>query len=451
MYLPFSFFMPCPEPPMGISHVGSFPVWCGGSLIIFQLFICRNLALNRMFLFYLRGRHVLHLGDIYTPHMIVHPICLYASCTFGSPHVQTTPICPPCSLCASICSRGICMWNEDGGHLYAPIHSNTPICLDASYVWHPPHVYMPLMFSCTSVCAQGYLHVIWGIHPICWGLGGISTSVRHFGVCQYIHCCQSVGCFLLDWLLGCLLCFMLYISCSSLCLKSLLPWLWLLLFWWLWWLVVGHLSHQLHGSFFDRVSCNIGSAWCSSATTVDTKVSWRCYWLCLCATAATSIFDASSGLCQLCHGLSTGRFLFQSWATHCFVYYMFGPCFGVCFLLSGAILDAIFTPGAQPLGFAPLQPLELTCGRHMSNLVMVIGPHQVCTVWLLHPLPWVGGAFCSISCSPAIPSIWWDIQLWGLGTESPDPPAFLAWWGGIFFSRFGSIWWHGWLWICNGH
>ena len=33
MYLPF--FMSCPEPPMGISGVGSFPVWSGGSLIIF--------------------------------------------------------------------------------------------------------------------------------------------------------------------------------------------------------------------------------------------------------------------------------------------------------------------------------------------------------------------------------------------------------------------------------
>ena len=32
MYLPFCFFfMPCLEPPMGMSGVGSFPVWSGGS------------------------------------------------------------------------------------------------------------------------------------------------------------------------------------------------------------------------------------------------------------------------------------------------------------------------------------------------------------------------------------------------------------------------------------
>ena len=35
MYLPFCFFMSCPELPIGISGVGSFPVWSGGSLNIF--------------------------------------------------------------------------------------------------------------------------------------------------------------------------------------------------------------------------------------------------------------------------------------------------------------------------------------------------------------------------------------------------------------------------------
>ena len=44
-----SFFMSCPEPPMGISGVGSFPVWSEGSLIIFQFLRCRNSALNRGF------------------------------------------------------------------------------------------------------------------------------------------------------------------------------------------------------------------------------------------------------------------------------------------------------------------------------------------------------------------------------------------------------------------
>ena len=34
MYLSFTFFISCPEPPMGMSGVGSFPIWFGSSLNI---------------------------------------------------------------------------------------------------------------------------------------------------------------------------------------------------------------------------------------------------------------------------------------------------------------------------------------------------------------------------------------------------------------------------------
>ena len=77
----------------------------------------------------------------------------------------------------------------------------------------------------------------------------------------------------------------------------------------------------------------------------------------LCAMAANSIFNASSSLCQLCCGFSTGRFLFQSWASHHFVSYIcFGVCSGVCFLLLGAELDAIFSYGGSTIRVAPWQP-----------------------------------------------------------------------------------------------
>ena len=76
-----------------------------------------------------------------------------------------------------------------------------------------------------------------------------------------------------------------------------------------------------------------------------------------------------------------------------------------------------------------------TLGRHLCLLLMVCGPHQECTEWLLIPLHEVGGALSySFICPPAIPSIWWGIQLWRLGRESPDPYVFLTWWGrGIFY------------------
>ena len=66
------------------------------------------------------------------------------------------------------------------------------------------------------------------------------------------------------------------------------------------------------GSFSDRVSSKLGSAWHGLTTTLDAERLWRCSWLSFCATAANSIFNASSSLCQLCYGFSTGRFLFQS-------------------------------------------------------------------------------------------------------------------------------------------
>ena len=76
------------------------------------------------------------------------------------------------------------------------------------------------------------------------------------------------------------------------------------------WPVISVISHS--GSFPDRVSSKLGSAWHGSTTTLDAERLWRCSWLSFCATAANSLFNASPGLCQLCYGFSTGRFLFQS-------------------------------------------------------------------------------------------------------------------------------------------
>ena len=108
--------------------------------------------------------------------------------------------------------------------------------------------------------------------------------------------------------------------------------------------------------------------------------------------------------------------------------------------------------GVQPLGFAPLQPFGVYLWQphawpgdgHQSTP----GIHRVAA-----PSTTLSGeAFCySVCCFPTIPSILWGIQPWGLGSESPDPSAFPTWWGGVFFSRFGAIRWHSWLWICDGH
>ena len=128
-------------------------------------------------------------------------------------------------------------------------------------------------------------------------------------------------------------------------------------------------------------------------------------------TAATSVSDASSGLCQLCHGSPTCRFLFQSLASHHFIYvFVSVQVYASAFRCHTGCYIHLW--GLNCWGLHYCSHLELTHGRHMCNLVMAIGPHQECTKWLLPPLLWVGGSFCySISCPPAIPTIWWGIQL----------------------------------------
>ena len=88
---------------MGISGVGSFPVWSGGSLIFFQLFRCRNLALNRVFSYFLVAGMFLYLWGVWMLPMFVHPLYVCTPhmlvCPQGCAH---TPIYPhiPLHLCS---------------------------------------------------------------------------------------------------------------------------------------------------------------------------------------------------------------------------------------------------------------------------------------------------------------------------------------------------------------
>ena len=120
MYLPF--FMPYPEPPMGISIVGSFPVQFGGSLIIFQLSRCRNLALNRVFLLptFEAGMGVVSLRGC-LPHTFRHPHMFGCPLYVLTPlHICVPPMLAPLYICVflevSACDMGI------GTSMY-------PICL----------------------------------------------------------------------------------------------------------------------------------------------------------------------------------------------------------------------------------------------------------------------------------------------------------------------------------
>ena len=116
MYLSFSFLMSCPEPPMGISSVGSFPVLSGGSLIIFQLFRCRNLALNRFF--YIRGRHGgVSLGVSVHPHTSVHHLYVHMPLYLWMPPYICMPPYPLYICMFSLCSPYVIVTWEASVHL----------------------------------------------------------------------------------------------------------------------------------------------------------------------------------------------------------------------------------------------------------------------------------------------------------------------------------------------
>ena len=159
-----------------------------------------------------------------TPYTFVHPICL------------DTPWMSSGSSVHLHVQGGICMWYGD----------REPICLEAPCMFWCPHMSDAPMFPFTSVYSWGICMWYGGYTPYVGVWGGISTCVRHFGFCQYIHCSQSVGCFLLNWILGCLLCFMLLCFFCNFHYVSI-PQLWLLLLQWLWYLLVCHLFISYSG------------------------------------------------------------------------------------------------------------------------------------------------------------------------------------------------------------
>ena len=123
--------------------------------------------------------------------------------------------------------------------------------------WMPPHMsYPPLIgwIPCTSVCFREYLYVIWGILPLCWGLGNYPIC---WGFGGHQHLCQALvsG----STSTGCPLCFIFtflvahyvshiyhrydYYSSGNGC---------------VFWSVIYFISD--HGHFLGGASCNIGSA-----------------------------------------------------------------------------------------------------------------------------------------------------------------------------------------------
>ena len=99
----------------------------------------------------------------------------------------------------------------------------------------------------------------------------------------------------------------------------------------------------------------------------------------------------------------------------------------------------LYSPmGAQPLGFAPVQPFGVYPWQAYVQPVdghrSTPGMHRVAA-----PTATLGRVEPSASHSAVPQPIGGVYSLGGLLRESPDPSAFSTCWGGVFFSRFGAV------------
>ena len=141
----------------------------------------------------------------------------------------------PILLCTSVCSKR---------HLHVvvvvrgPLHVGHLPCMGCLPMFYFPHSLV------TSVCIcvfWGYLHVIWGIFPLCQGLGGVphllgvlEASAHGVSICffLYILVVHYVTCFYYSYN---------YYSSS---------------YGGVFWAIICFISDC--GSFLDGASCNIG-------------------------------------------------------------------------------------------------------------------------------------------------------------------------------------------------
>ena len=179
---------------------GSFPVQSGGSLIIFQLLRCRNVALIRVFfllflevgMFYTWGLSAcaLHLYAPYVLYALIHSTPLEV---YTPPYVPHTPLCicmfSEDSACCGVDKGPLTCWTTS--FTPPPVWGCLPICLQPhSFIGFPVHQYV----SGISVCDVGnnsHMLGVWGMfsHLLVF-LGALThgASICLFLYILGIHC-----------------------------------------------------------------------------------------------------------------------------------------------------------------------------------------------------------------------------------------------------------------------
>ena len=154
---------------MGLFREGSLPVQSPGSLIFFQFLRCRNLGLNRVFSYFLRGRHI----------FILWGVCMLL--TFINPLYISTPlhiIMPPKGehmphiSCMLLCicmfpQTYACCWELKGPSLHVGHFSHTSPCMGVSPLQFTPPIihWLPCALVCfRNICmSYGDYSLMWGV------------------------------------------------------------------------------------------------------------------------------------------------------------------------------------------------------------------------------------------------------------------------------------------------
>ena len=176
------------------------------SNIFFQFFRCRNLALNRVFFYFLVVGMFLYLGGGWMPHVCAPPVCLYTPICSYTPHIFVCPqgcTHPPWAPMLSVLLHGFGALYVVGGLFFCfmSIGAHHPY-LGVPPPYYPPHSFVG--YLCIVILRLSVL--MWGPFP----------SIEGFGGC-FPHHLGRFGGHISSLLFTCSF---LYIFCSTLCLMS---------------------------------------------------------------------------------------------------------------------------------------------------------------------------------------------------------------------------------------
>ena len=118
--------------------------------------MCRNLALNRVFLHYRQACWVVsiqHRGASICPSTSDAPVHPYTPCTSVHPHTPCTSVCSFCSICSQYAMgtcRNLyipCLWSFGGASVHQSgisVSVSTSICLSV----HKSYQMLPIIVGC---------------------------------------------------------------------------------------------------------------------------------------------------------------------------------------------------------------------------------------------------------------------------------------------------------------